>query len=79
MLNFGVFWFFYLQIIWFFKLLIVGIYNSLSSTVILSTLLLINNSSFESYYHTEDTVSLDAKTKTNLWNITVGAGLSYRL
>jgi len=56
-----------------------GLNYSLSSTVILSTLLLINNSSFESYYHMEDTISLDAKTKTNLWNITVGAGLSYRL
>lgn len=51
----------------------------LSPTVILSTIILMTNGSFESYYHAEDTISLDAKTKTTSWNITVGAGLSYRL
>ncbi len=52
---------------------------SLSSTVVISTLVLITNGSFESYYHAEDTISLDAKTKSTSWNITAGAGVSYRL
>ncbi|MEW6525702.1 MAG: hypothetical protein AB1444_03425 [Spirochaetota bacterium] len=52
---------------------------SFSSAIVLSTMALITNSAFESYYHVADTMSLDAKTKINSWNVTVGAGLSYRL
>jgi len=52
---------------------------SLSPAVILSTIILLTKGSFESYYHAENTISLDAKTKTKAWNVTVGAGLSYRL
>ncbi|MGB4269897.1 MAG: hypothetical protein WBK20_12045 [Spirochaetota bacterium] len=62
-----------------FVLLTFGSNYSLSPSVILSTIILLANGSFESYYHAEDTMSLDAKTKTNTWNLTVGAGLSYRL
>lgn len=60
-------------------LITLGSNYSLSPTVILSTIILLTNGSFESYYHVEDTMSLDAKTKTTSWNVTVGAGLSYRL
>ena len=51
----------------------------LSPTIILSAMVLVTNSNFESFYHAEDAISIDAKVKSQSWNITVGAGLSYRL
>lgn len=60
-------------------LLTFGSNYSLSPTVIVSMIILISNSSFESFYHVEDSISLDAVTKSNFWNVTAGAGLSYRL
>ncbi len=60
-------------------LLTFGSNYSLSPAVILSTIIILTRGAFEMYYHVEDTLSLDAKIKTNSWNVTVGAGVSYRL
>lgn len=60
-------------------LLTFGSNYSVSPTVILSAMVVVTNGYFESYYHKEDTLSIDAKVKSQSWNFTVGAGLSYRL
>lgn len=60
-------------------LLTFGSNYSVSPTVILSAIVLVTNSYYESFYHAEDAISIDAKVKSQSWNITVGAGLSYKL
>lgn len=60
-------------------LLTFGSNYTLSPAVILSTLVLITNSSFESIYHAEDTVSVDAQVKLTSWNCSIGVGLSHKL
>lgn len=60
-------------------LLTFGSNYSVSPTVILSAMVVVTNGYFKSYYHGKDTLSMDAKVKSQSWNFTVGAGLSYRL
>ncbi|MGQ9843698.1 MAG: hypothetical protein ACUVRK_09040 [Spirochaetota bacterium] len=60
-------------------LLTFGSNYSVSPTVLLSMIVMVTNGCFESYYHEKNTSSIDAKVKSQVWYVTVGTGLSYRL
>jgi len=47
--------------------------------IVITGLLIVSRNSIDTYYHSDDSISLESETKSNVWTITVGAGISYKL
>ena len=62
-----------------FLLMTLGCNYIYTPDIVITGLLIVSRNSIDTYYHSDDSISLESETKSNVWTITVGAGISYKL